>query len=1262
MNHHRDLAGQVQQVAQRYRRLFGWLACTVVWLATAAVGVALMQIQWQFSGVAQWFAPALVVTAVLVSGVACWLAIRPTWDRRWTARCIEAKHPDLDSLLVTAVEQEPQAGEGKFGFLQDRVFREALEHNREAVWQNDVSNGRILAIQLTGLASFGMLAVVIACLATQGAQASRAVGLAPDLEPTVAVQVYKMSIAPGDVEIERGTSLVVTAQFSGDLPDDAVLKVRDESGETLSVPMSLSLSDPIFGARVPGVQADLAYWVEFAEQKTKEFQVRVFEYPELTRADAELEFPEYTGLPKKRVEDTRRITAVEGTEVTLFCDLNKPVQVAYLIDEEDGMLELKATDDDPTVYSVVETLVESKRYKLILADEQGRQNRTPPQVVFNVTPNREPDVKITMPARDVRVSPIEELQTKASLWDDYGLRAYGVNYTLPGQPPQELTLGESTASNERREVDHLIPFEDLEAEPDQLLAYYFWAEDVGPDGKPRRALGDMYFAEVRHFEEIFRQGEQPPSGQSQEQQQQQSGQNARQAEELAELQKQIINATWTVMRRESGPQPTEEFGTDMEEIKTSQADAIDKLAELVEDLEDPESQQHAAAVESHMLGAMMNLAKATDTSSLSVLPEALSSEQAAYQALLKLRAREHEVTRGQQQQQQQQSGSASGAQSRAQQQLEQLELDNEQNRYETERQASPQQDEQQRENLQVLNRLRELARRQNDLNKRLKELQSALEEAQTKEEEEDIRQQLKRLREQQQQMLRDMDELAERMEQPQNQERMSEQRQQVEQTREQIRQTTEALRDGQVSQAVASGTRAQRELEELEEEFRDAASNQFSDEVEQLRDDARRLDEREQELAEQLRDLNQAKRDTRSLREPTECPDLGEEFRQQREDLERLLENIRETVEEAEEAEPLMARQLYDSAREAQQQRVDDALDATRQLLDRGLATEARAAEEHAARGIESLREGVENAAESVLGSEDEALRRARDTLEDLAQELNEEIRRATGQPAEGEPEVSQRETGQQTSQRPEQQQGEPRQASDQQQAGRRQEGEPGDGQPGSAQPREGEQQEQSEQARQAQTGQQEGQPEQREGQPGGRGAGQPDEGQLAEQERPQQSTRDPEESRPAGPNRLRGGQPQSRQQARDGQQVQTPTGIEQFRGPNGPITGDFLPWSDRLRDVEEMVDDPELRGEVARVREAARDIRREMRRDFKGPNWDVVREFVAEPLNELRDRVAEELLRKDSKEPLVPIDRDPVPAKYAEEVRRYYETLGSGQ
>lgn len=109
-----------------------------------------------------------------------------------------------------------------------------------------------------------------------------------------------------------------------------------------------------------------------------------------------------------------------------------------------------------------------------------------------------------------------------------------------------------------------------------------------------------------------------------------------------------------------------------------------------------------------------------------------------------------------------------------------------------------------------------------------------------------------------------------------------------------------------------------------------------------------------------------------------------------------------------------------------------------------------------------------------------------------------------------------------------------------------------------------------------------------------------------------------------------------------------------------GPLTGgNFVEWSDRLRNVEEMLDDPALRTEAARVREVAKGVRAEFKRHSVPPNWDMVQTRIRAPLAELRNRVTEELARRESKESLVPIDRDPVPTKYAERVRRYYEDLG---
>ena len=91
------------------------------------------------------------------------------------------------------------------------------------------------------------------------------------------------------------------------------------------------------------------------------------------------------------------------------------------------------------------------------------------------------------------------------------------------------------------------------------------------------------------------------------------------------------------------------------------------------------------------------------------------------------------------------------------------------------------------------------------------------------------------------------------------------------------------------------------------------------------------------------------------------------------------------------------------------------------------------------------------------------------------------------------------------------------------------------------------------------------------------------------------------------------------------------------------------------------MVGDPRLRAEAARIRDRARQMRVEINRHSLAPNWDLVRDTIGRPLVELRDAVSQELLRRESSEALVPIDREPVPPKYAEEVKRYYERLGTG-
>jgi len=59
-----------------------------------------------------------------------------------------------------------------------------------------------------------------------------------------------------------------------------------------------------------------------------------------------------------------------------------------------------------------------------------------------------------------------------------------------------------------------------------------------------------------------------------------------------------------------------------------------------------------------------------------------------------------------------------------------------------------------------------------------------------------------------------------------NQSRMAEARQELEKTRDEMQKASEQLQDGEVSSALASGTRAQEELQQMRDEFRQRSSNE----------------------------------------------------------------------------------------------------------------------------------------------------------------------------------------------------------------------------------------------------------------------------------------------------------------------------------------------------------------------------------------------------------------------------------------------------
>lgn len=532
------LESELAALDRLLRRAQLWRAMTAVWVAVAAFGILLLL----FRSVAGWDRPG----EWIIPPVTGLIAAAVVW-RRHRARSpdfgalvvmLEREYPELRHLLAAAAEQEPDSATGNFRFLQLRVIEAVLEHPRRYHW--GLTLERKLSTAATAhLAALAGALVVMVVLGHDVQNPVFSSWLAPEV-----------TVTPGDTLVERGSSLVISARFGRQPPPEATLVVAGASGKTQHITMERHLADPVFGASLSEVSEEGHYHIEYDGRKSGDYKVAVFDYPSLVRADALLHFPDYTGLTNKTILDTRRVSAIEGTRLTYTFQLNKPVTKAVLVSTNHSFnLALK-----PNAVALLDdyVLTNSGRYTLALEDAEGRSNKFPADIVIQVLSNRPPELKLVFPSGDQRVSRLEELQLQAEARGEFGLLKYGVGYGAAGAEPRFVELGQSTPHNEKRVFDYLIPLETLALEPDQVLAYFVWADDFGPDGKIRRTVSDMFFAEVRPFEEKFRAGQSESSASGQGEGQQQENPAA----ELAEMQKEIVIATWKLRQVKPPAIPT----------------------------------------------------------------------------------------------------------------------------------------------------------------------------------------------------------------------------------------------------------------------------------------------------------------------------------------------------------------------------------------------------------------------------------------------------------------------------------------------------------------------------------------------------------------------------------------------------------------------------------------------------------------------------------------------------------------------------------
>jgi len=338
-----------------------------------------------------------------------------------------------------------------------------------------------------------------------------------------------------------------------------------------------------------------------------------------------------------------------------------------------------------------------------LATEAGALVEASPEYVIDVLDDRPPSVRITQPGRDAPASPIEEVDLDVRADDDYGVGEVRVVYSVNGRAPDTVPLFRASGAPLRTVATGYTFFlEEWKVEPGDLVSYYAVARD-GRKGGPEVA-SDIYFLNIRPFERVYRQAEQQ-GGPSQ------GGGGQTQEAQLSELERQIIAATFNLVRRKA-TYGRQEFSENVVSVALAQGRLQEQVETLVARMASrglTESDPGARDVSAILPRATEAMRRARQALDREALDDALPLEQIA---LRHLQQAEETYERYVTEQSRNAAGAGGGAQPQADDlaDLFELELDKLKNQYETVQRGARQRSDQQVD--EVLERLRELARRQ----------------------------------------------------------------------------------------------------------------------------------------------------------------------------------------------------------------------------------------------------------------------------------------------------------------------------------------------------------------------------------------------------------------------------------------------------------------------------------------------------------------------------------------------------------------------
>ncbi len=925
------LQARVLEARRVWKRTLFWTGCAIVLVGLIAIlaGATIVDLLMPLPGSVR------IALLLGIVGAAVYLLyrylvqpLRAQLTAHDVALNVERKHRDLEDRLVSALQfGETETEDPLRSHLLQRLVTDAVERTEGIDFKATVDKRekrKRIGIAVAVLAG----CVLIATVFPTELNTSLNRILSP-WEKTEPVFTTKLTVEPGSARILRGRSLAINAAVTGKAADKArLIYTKEDSGAgTTPLPpasegkqkgyqeidmIQIEGEKGRFGYEIFNINENMEYYVTTNGVESERYTVEVFDMPKVTAVEVTYTYPEYTQLSPITQQGEGNIRAVAGSQAEIRITTNKAIESAPLtVDGQDAIPML--ISDGRTLTTTLDVLNDGK-YTVKLLCVDGFNNQVPIEYTITALPDEPPEVVIREPGRDIKATKLEEVKVVAEAVDDYGVENLTLMYSIGSGEPQVLDA-ETVEVEEKKVISGAYVFylEELDVEPGELISYYALATDNNTRTGPGTGTSELYFIEVRPFNERFMQMDA-------------EGQQAQEGQPFPNLiadQRTIIKNTWKHLHSRPSPM-TEDYQAAVRKIGDEQNQLKDKTQRVTDELS---MSMRDANVDPEML---MNLeeavAKMGEASGElhAVKPKAaLPHEQDALELLTKAMMELDKVLT------QMRLGGSQAAADNIEMDMEDLQDTIEQDENEL--------DEQMREGTQeLLDQARDMLSQQEQLTEQSQQLAregqpSQREMQQNSQREQQLAGQAQQMAEQAQQMGQSSGQGAGEGNTGQ---RMTQAGEALQQASENMQAASESMRDGQPQMGAAKGQKAeenlQQAIEDLEKvaaQYTDQALEDVTEALDQLMADQSEVREQTETLVEEDRQNNMGVEDLRNASE------LANQQRFLRRDLERLQRNLSNLREALSEDEPEAARNVADANRRIIEEQVSENMEDAQRAL-----------------------------------------------------------------------------------------------------------------------------------------------------------------------------------------------------------------------------------------------------------------------------------------------------------------------------------------